>query len=291
MNLEALNIFLHLSENLHFGKTSTACYLSPSAISRQIKRLEDEVGEKLFERDNRSVELTPAGFAFQNFARDVLNRYTDFKTQLHQEAEYMRGELSLYASVTACYAIIPDILRNYRKAYPGVNLLLQTGSPGVAMQVVMDDKADVSVIALPDKLPEGLLFKQIIQTPLVLISPVNPVRFAPLLEQNPVPWSDIPLVLAQEGVARERVDLWFRKMGARPNIYANVSGNEAIMALVSLGCGVGIIPKAVVEKSMLQDSVRLLDLEHPLGVYNVGCCIKKRKLLIRQVAAFWDSLN
>ena len=287
MNLDSLNIFLHLSESLHFGKTSNACHLSPSAISRQIKRLEDEVGEKLFERDNRSVELTPAGFSFQNFARDVLNRYSELRIQLQQENESMRGEISLYASVTACYVLLPKLIRDYRRSYPGVNLMLQTGAPGTALHMVLDDKADISIIARPEKLPEGILFKKLMETSLVLITGKNRSRFWPLLEMNPVPWAQIPLVLAQEGVARTRVDAWFRKMGIRPNIYANVSGNEAILALAGLGCGVGVIPRVVVEKSMQEDSIRILDIEHPLDKYEVGLCVKKRKLLVRQVAAFW----
>jgi len=61
MDYGALHLFLHLSRTLHFGKTSRECHLSPSALSRTIQRLEGEVGQALFERDQRSVSLTTAG--------------------------------------------------------------------------------------------------------------------------------------------------------------------------------------------------------------------------------------
>jgi LysR family positive regulator for ilvC len=52
-------------------------------------------------------------------------------------------------------------------------------------------------------------------------------------------WKDTPMILSEEGLARERVDRWFRQLGAKPHIYAQVSGNEAIVSMVSLGFGVG----------------------------------------------------
>ena len=61
MDYEELRLFLHLSRSLHFGRTSRECHVSPSALSRTIQRLETEVGQPLFTRDRRSVELLPAG--------------------------------------------------------------------------------------------------------------------------------------------------------------------------------------------------------------------------------------
>src|SRR5690606_30075247 len=65
MDFAELRLFLHLSRSLHFGRTSTECHISPSALSRAIQRLERDVGHALFARDNRSVELTPKGKRFQ----------------------------------------------------------------------------------------------------------------------------------------------------------------------------------------------------------------------------------
>ena len=60
MNLETLQLFLHLSRTLHFGRTSQECSVSPSALSRSIARLEEELGTRLLTRDNRSATLTAA---------------------------------------------------------------------------------------------------------------------------------------------------------------------------------------------------------------------------------------
>ena len=62
MDIRAITIFNHLAHSLHFGRTSRACNLSPSALTRTIQRIEEELGQPLFQRDNRTVTLAPAGY-------------------------------------------------------------------------------------------------------------------------------------------------------------------------------------------------------------------------------------
>ena len=83
MDNRELKLFKHLASSLHFGQTSRACHVTPSALTRIIQRLEEELGETLFLRDNRSVSLTTAGRAFRSYADDVLQRF-----------EVLRGDLS-----------------------------------------------------------------------------------------------------------------------------------------------------------------------------------------------------
>ena len=84
MDTEDLKIFLHLADTLHFGKTSAACHMSPSTLSRQIQRIEEEVGQQLFERDNRSVLLTESGVQFRKYAKESLGKWYE-RTQLYNK--------------------------------------------------------------------------------------------------------------------------------------------------------------------------------------------------------------
>jgi LysR family positive regulator for ilvC len=74
MNIRELNLFLHLSSTLHFGQSSRACNITRSGLTRTIQRLEQELGELLFLRDNRSVVLTRAGELFRDYAEHVMQR-------------------------------------------------------------------------------------------------------------------------------------------------------------------------------------------------------------------------
>lgn len=71
MDLRDLKLFLHLAESRHFGRSSKAMHVSPSTLSRQIQRLEEELGQPLFQRDNRTVQLTSAGEQLKNFAQQT----------------------------------------------------------------------------------------------------------------------------------------------------------------------------------------------------------------------------
>ena len=82
MDIRALQLFRHLAENLHFGRTSRACHITPSALTRVIQRLEEELGEKLFIRNNRSVTLTSPGKLFKEYADDTICRYNNLKNKI-----------------------------------------------------------------------------------------------------------------------------------------------------------------------------------------------------------------
>ena len=75
MNIRALGHFLALAEHLHFGRASIACDISISALSRNIRQLEEETGATLFNRDNRAVSLTAKGQRFQQYAKDATRQW------------------------------------------------------------------------------------------------------------------------------------------------------------------------------------------------------------------------
>ncbi len=132
-----------------------------------------------------------------------------------------------------------------------IQIKLQTGDAASALKKVSNREVDIAVAALPDTLPKNLTFKPITKTPLVFIAPKVSWEFTHLLTEK-IPWHRIPMILSEHGLARKRIDTWFRKKGIQPNIYARVSGNEAILSMVNLGCGVGVVPHLVVKKVPLK---------------------------------------
>jgi LysR family positive regulator for ilvC len=97
------------------------------------------------------------------------------------------------------------------------------------------------------------------------------------------------MVLAESGLSRRRADGWFRQKRVRPKIYAEVSGHEAVVAMVRLGCGVGIVPRIVLERFSQKGEVRVIEVERPLEPYVVGLCAHRRRLESPVVKAFWEA--
>lgn len=289
MDLRSLQQFIHLSQTLHYGKTSQAMHVSPSTLSRSISRMEDELGVTLFERDNRTVVLTAAGRRLREFADTTLHQWQALKHQLKSSPIELAGQMRLYCSVTATYAFMSELLTLFRRDFPNIEVILETGDAAQAIQKVMDDDTDIAVAPRPDQLPNPLLFYSLIETPLQFIAPAVSCSFADLLAQTPVPWNDVPFILSEFGLARKRLEQWFRGQGIKPNIYAQVAGHEAIVAMVGLGLGVGVVPALVIENSPLQDKIRTVTVTNALQAFDVGLVVLNRRLQDPLVSAFWQT--
>ena len=289
MDYDTLRLFLHLSRTLRFARTSRECHISPSALSRAVQRLERAVGWPLFERDQRRVTLTPEGVRFVVHARQTLENWEELRRHLRSQTEALTGTISLFASVTACQSFLPRLLGAFRQRHPGVHIALETGYAADALEMAARGRVDVAVAAIPDRVASTLLTRVLLYTPLVFVAPVAPSEVSRLVDRQPLPWAEVPIVLPAGGLARAEADRWFRRRRVRPQIYSEVAGNEAILSLVALGCGVGIVPRLVVDRSPLREEVRALQIEPALGEFRVGLCTPRRKLTSPIVQAFWEA--
>lgn len=292
MDIRTLKHVIALSETLHFGRASAQMNISTSALSRNIRQLEAELNTVLFDRDNRSVALTPAGHTFLRYARDAVQQWEQIQFDLTDPAEQLSGEISLYCSVTASHSILVDLLNRFRPAHSEVEIMLQTGDPEHAIERVVALEEELAIAARPESLPSGVLFKPIAESPLVFVAPMDSTETSsvPFTPKHPSDWKDIPMILAAGGIARNRVDAWFRSLDITPHIYAQVAGNEAIVSMVSLGLGVGVVPKIVLDNSPHASRVRVLEVEPKLEPYDLGLFTLQRHLRNPLVNAFWSLL-
>jgi LysR family positive regulator for ilvC len=284
MTPDQLQAFIALAERLHFGQASRDCHLSRSALTRVIQRMEEEAGQKLFYRDRREVSLTAAGRKFQRYAREAIQNWKGLQEELSNQSE-VSGSLSLYSSVTAVYSLLPELLERFREQYPAVQFALRTGAAEEAVPQVMTGEIDLAVAALPDRRPGRLEFLPLRKTALVFIGPKG-LEGVPF-ENRSLDLEKATLVLPSSGLSRRRVDALLKKRGARPEITTEVSGNEAIIAMVRLGCGVGVVPELVLERSPFRDDVEVIKKAPKLTPYEVGLCTTKKNLSRSAVAALW----
>ena len=293
VDTRTLRLFLALAETLHFGRAGERCHMSPSAVSRAIKQLEGELSVTLFNRDNRSVALTREGERFQRYARTTLAQWDSLRYSMQESSRVLQGELSMYCSVTASYSFLYDILSTFRRNYPRIEIKLHTGDPARAVERVMTGEEDITIGARPNPVPRGVAFRPILRSPLLFIAPADAPELTETLDgpASPHNWRDVPMILSEEGLARQRIDRWFRNLGLRPRIYAQVSGNEAIVSMVSLGFGVGVAPRIVLDNSPLAARTRTLDVRPALEPYEVGLFALEKRLNDPLIEAFWSQLH
>jgi LysR family positive regulator for ilvC len=275
---EPLRSVLELAHTLNYTRASRNLHVAPSTLSRTIQRVERDAGAPLFERDRRQVALTPAGERFCAHARVVLEDWATTERAMRGGGP-VTGVLRLYCTVTASQSVVPDLLARFRRLHPGVHLELETGDAAGALDRLRDERVDVSIAAVPDRMPSGLIAKVLATTPLTWIAPID----------TDVDWTNAELVLPAEGLARERVDTWLRTQRPAPRVHSEVHGHEAVLSLVALGYGIGLVPGLVVEQSALRNRVRVI--EGPkLAPFKVAMCTRRRSLTRPVVAALWEAV-
>ncbi|MFY8273154.1 HTH-type transcriptional activator IlvY [Pseudoalteromonas sp. SSDWG2] len=288
MQHKQLEYFLALAETLHFGRASSRCYISAPTLSRNIKQLEEQVGCELFIRDNRHVQLTQAGEAFSHYAKSTLVHWQQFKSSLN-EADEVQGELSIYCSVSAAYSFLNPLLSALRARYAQVEMKLHTGDPAYALERVLDHHEDVAIAAKPAKLPQQLSFRRLGWSELVFIAPTIPCEVSQLVAtSSSVPWQALPFIVPEQGENRTRLINWWRARRIQPPIYAQVSGHEALVSMVSLGLGVALIPQVVLENSPFNDKVQIVQVDDAPAPLEIGLVALQRRLSEPVIKACWQ---
>jgi len=292
MDLKSLKMFVHLSQTLHFGKTAEANHVSTSTLSRIIQRLEEQVGCMLLHRDNRSVVLTEAGLQVQKYAEQQLEQWQLLKLSLDQKQVELQGKLHIYCSVTAAYSHLPSLLERFRKQHPLVEIVLTTGDAADAFDQVQHQAVDFAIGVKPENLSRMFYFQHIANVPLAVIAPTMACQVQQQLQNEIITWSTIPVILAEHGAARKRFELWFRKkQQGKPHIYATVSGHEALVSMVALGCGIGIAPQVVVENSPVKDRVQYLQNVGEIEPFDLGICCLNQSREQTLVKAFFEAIK
>lgn len=286
MDIREIKLFLNLCDTLQFARTAEQMHVSPSTLSRAMQRLEEEAGTRLFERDNRSVSLTSAGVEFRRFAQDMMNGWEQLVSRIDPNQLQLKGRLNLYCSVTAAYSHLPKLLDRFRREHPLVEIVLNTGDAANAVGEVQQNRADIAIAALPEPFPDNLHFSPIETIPLSIIAPQVACRARELLGEETVPWDKLPFIIQEHGPGRRRADAWFKAMGINANIYAKVSGHEAIISMVALGCGVSITPEVVIQHSPVRDRIALIPSPVAIAPFELGCCCKAKRRDDPLIAAF-----
>ena len=286
---EPLRQFAELAHTLHFGHAARACHVSPSALSRSIQRLEAQLGEPLFAREHHKVTLTPAGDAFRRHALAVLEEWHRYEQSRARSRGELAGTVHMYCTVTAAQSIIPDLLAGVRRTHPGIHIQLATGYAADAIEQLRDGNIDVSVAALPDRLPAGIVSRALTTTPVVFVAPTSDGPVQRAIHRRRIDWNAVPFVLPAHGLARDYLSEWLERRSITPTIYAEIEGHEAILSLVALGCGIGVVPRLVLENSALQDRITELAVKPALRSFRIALCVRERSLTNPLVTAVWNA--
>lgn len=154
MNLRDLQYIIAVAETRHFGKAAERCFVSQPTLSGQIKKLEESLGVAIFERTNRSVEVTPIGEAILRHARLMMEQLDAIKQLAQAHQDPLAGPLRLGAIPTISPYLMPLILMPLKQQYPQLRLILSEEMTDTLIRRLQHHEIDAALLATPVEEPE-----------------------------------------------------------------------------------------------------------------------------------------
>lgn len=170
MDLRELRAFLATAEDLHFGRAARRLHLTQSALSKQIRRLENELGVCLFSRQNREVRLSPGGRVLVERARRILDLAEDCPALVRRAEAGKIGTLDVAYVPSSDIRILPVILRRFRRRHPEIEVRLQLSSTPELLEALRTSRLDAGFVHMPAETPH-VAVERICREPLVLVVP------------------------------------------------------------------------------------------------------------------------
>jgi len=248
--LRQLRYFVAVAEELHFGRASVRLHMTQPPLSQTIQAFEAALGTPLFARTNRSVALTPAGQALLPEARRILLQAAALPDLVQRAAAGEIGRMSLAFISTADYSVLPAFLREFRAAYPQVQIDLREATTDVQLEDLLQGRIDAGLLIPPlsDKAKIDLDYATVLSEPLILAAPhgvkglrgKGAVSLAALSEQ--------PLVIFPRRIApalHDAIMACFHDAGLTPHIAQEAIQMQTIVGLVSAGMGIALVPQSV----------------------------------------------
>lgn len=258
--LSQLRCFVAVAEELHFNRAAERLNMTQSPLSRQIRLLEHHVGTQLLDRTSRSVRLTAAGKSFFPEAARILRMTEEAASTARRVARGEEGSLAIGFTASFGYALVPDFVRRLRDRSPGISLTLKELVTGAQLEALGSGQIDIGLMR--PHADQGELQTTLLGSESLMLA--FPQREAEKWPKQPTLacLHRKPFLMYSPHEARYFYQLLqdcFDRAGIMPDIVEYLGQIHTIMALVSSGIGVALIPEAA---SRLQfEGVALRKLE------------------------------
>lgn len=149
MNIRELQYFAALAKLKHFGKAADFCHVSQPTLSMQLKKLEQELGVELFERNNKSVTLTAAGATLAENAQTILQNIAQMRESANSLSDPLAGEIKIGIIPTLGPYLLPLCLQKINKHLPKLKTIIIESKTEDLLQSLDNHKIDAAILALP----------------------------------------------------------------------------------------------------------------------------------------------
>jgi len=245
MEIRQLRYFSAVAETGSFTRGARREHVSQPSLSEQIKQLESKLGSELFDRLGQVTKLTAAGKTFYRAAQSVLKRLGKVRSKIQDAQNPHGGAVTVGGSPTVAPYFLPTALASFKRKYPLVRLRIVEESSDQLLQDLRKAAVDLVLLQIPVGGRE-FASEELTREPLYLAIPTGH-RLASRRTIGLEELKEDPFLMLSDGLFRRAVLDALRKARVRPRIVAEVHGLATILALVSAGVGVSIVPQMAME--------------------------------------------
>jgi len=287
----SLRLFVAVMEEGTIAEAATREHIAASAVSKRLSELEQTLQTELFVRSNKGTEPTAAAFALLNLARGVLNDLDGILAQMSEYASGVRGQVRVYANISAITQFLPAELKSFMERYPQVQIHLQERISSVIAKAVADNAADIGI------LNDGSYGERFSLLPyhddeLVVIAPAGhaltrrkSVKLVQVLDHDVVgahPGSVMNNLLTKAAA----------ELGRPLRLRIQVSSYDALCLMVAAGLGIGVMPRKSAQLFLPSLKIRCVSLDEPWAARKLVLCVRDlaalspaARLLVQHLAA------
>jgi DNA-binding transcriptional LysR family regulator len=272
MELPVLRSFAVLAEHLHFGRAARVLHLSQPALTKQMRRLEEELGGELLERGAHGTRLTTLGTTFLPLAIDLVKRSEEILKEGRRQASGEVGRLAIGFGRTTL-DLVPGLVMKLRTSSPNVEIRLQDMSTAEQFAALEAGTIDVGFLRLPRSPPPGYVAARVADDRMVLVTQSR----ASSRDMSLADCRDAPFVLLDGARApdfRAHTLLLFAKHGLKPKVVQDVTEFSTALAFVRAGMGMTLVPASLKDEPLA--GLGLYPVRDREARWSVGACWRRR---------------
>ena len=274
MNFYHLRYFLSVAQTGSFSRAARDMYVTQPTVSSGIAELEKAMGVRLFNRGSKPVTLTMEGRTLVHYAMQIQDLIEEAEDRL-QRRDVLPGEGFQFGAIDAAVTyLLPDILKNYMRAYPDISLSAQVAPSRYLVDDLLMNRSEFAVISLPFEHPR-------VETVSIYRDSMPLVVGAshPFAARNTATLQEVvqePLMLFHtDSISRKIVDERFAEAGVSPGVAMEMRSPEAMRKLVEVGVGISFLPMLTVRESLEAGVLKVVDVEGVAFSREIGVAWRK----------------
>ena len=277
MDYDQLGSFLEVAKLQSFSRAAEKLFRTQPAISAQVRLLEQECGEKLFDRSGKKVLLTPAGEILLRYAEKLLALQKEALQTIAELNQTPRGKLYIGANEATCLYVLPKTFARFKQLYPLVQISIYRNFSHKILQKVQEGAVDLGIVTLPHT-ANNLEVIPVFRDEVQVVVPKN----HPLAKNRSVTVEDIahhPLILPKTGHTRVVIDRLLRAYRDHVQISMELASVETIKKFVGAGLGISLISRTYVQPEVTAGVLKLIPLDGQKIYRELGLVYRRDRYL------------